>query len=156
MDKAHPPESFGVFSPVGHSVLAFRSATDLEAAATALGEAGFAADTLTRYTPQEMAAQADADLRSASPMASLGQDLNLVKAHRDLARQGCSFLVVVTPDDEHARRVADLAVSTGAVSAQRYGRFIVEELVDRRPGEAQSFESPARGLDVDDKGTAAS
>lgn len=117
MDKAHPPENFGVFSPVGHSVLAFRSATDLEAAATALGRAGFAADTLTRYTPQEMAAQADADLRSVSPMASLGQDLNLVKAHRDLACQGCSFLVVVTPDDERPARRRPGGVDGGGLGA---------------------------------------
>lgn len=154
MDKSHPPETFGVFSPVGHTVIAFRSTAAMEAAATALGEAGFAPETLTRYTPQEMEAQADEDLRSASPMASLGQDLNLVKAHRDLARSGCSFLVAATPDDERTRRVADLALSMGAASAQRYGRFIVEELVDRSAGDAQTFESPARGLDVAGKGKA--
>ncbi|WP_295642074.1 hypothetical protein [uncultured Methylibium sp.] len=156
MDKSHPPESFGVFSPVGHTVLAFRSAAGMEAAAAALGLAGFDVEALTRYTPQEMVAQADADLRNASPMASLGQDLNLVKAHRDLARSGCSFLVVPTPDEERARRVADLAAATGAAAARRYGRFLVEELVDRTAGEVQSFESPARGLDVDDEGKAAS
>lgn len=28
MDKTHPPETFGVFKPVGHTVMAFRSAID--------------------------------------------------------------------------------------------------------------------------------
>ena len=36
-----------------------------------------------------------------------------------------------------------------AVSAQRYGSFMIEELIERTPGQAQVFESPERGLDVD-------
>ena len=42
MEKSHPPESFGIFKPVGHIVIAYRSASALEAAASALREQGFA------------------------------------------------------------------------------------------------------------------
>lgn len=96
-----------------------------------------------------MTAQVDKQLASASALASIGQDLNLIKAHRELAQNGCSFLIVHAPDDEQAELVASVAQTTGAVAAQRYGRFIVEELIDLPVGEKQVFESPDRGLDLD-------
>ncbi len=148
MDKNDPPESFGVFKPVGHIVIAYRNAADLQAAAQTLAAQGFATTDLVRYTPEEMMAQVDAQLPEASPLASLGQDLNLIKAHRDLAEGGCSFLVVKAPQDEQAERVAAVARSTKAVAAQRYGRFIVEELIEAPAAQGQVFESPERGLDL--------
>jgi hypothetical protein len=141
LDKNDPPEPFGVFKPVGHIVIAYRSPADLQAAAQKLAQ-GFAAADLVRYTPAEMIAQVDAQLPEASPLASLGQELNLIKAHRELAEAGCSFLVVHAPQDEQADRVAAVARSTNAVAAQRYGRFIVEELIDVPP--AQSHRSSSR------------
>ena len=149
MEKNDLPEAFGVFKPVGHIVIAFRSAADQQAAADALLRQGFAASALVRFTPDEMKTQVDADVKAASVLASLGQELNLVKAHRALAESGCSFLVVHAPDDDLAERVAAVARTMKAVSAQRYGRFIIEELVEQAPGEAQVFESPERGLDVE-------
>ncbi len=149
MEKNDLPEAFGVFKPVGHIVIAFRSAADQQAAASQLIEQGFAASALVRFTPDEMKAQADADMKAASPLASFGQELNLVKAHRAQAESGCSFLVVHAPDDEQAERVATVARTMKAVTAQRYGRFIIEELVAQAPGEAQVFESPERGLDTE-------
>ena len=128
MDKNDPPESFGVFKPVGHIVIAYRSAADLQAAAQTLAAQGFVSTDLVRYTPEEMMAQVDAQLPEASPLASLGQDLNLIKAHRDLAEGGCSFLVVKAPQDEQADAWPPSHGSTMAVAAQRYGRFIVEKI----------------------------
>ena len=148
MDKSNPPESFGVFKPVGHTVMAFRSAADLQAASSALQANGFVGEALVRYTPEEMSAQVDAQEKAASPLASLGQELNLITAHRALAQSGCHFLVVHAPDDEQAERVAAIARSMKAVSAQHYGSFIIEELIDLPPGATQVFESPDRGLDV--------
>ncbi len=43
----------------------------------------------------------------------------------------------------------EAARSMQAVAAQRYGSFLIEELIERTPGEPQVFESPDRGLDVD-------
>jgi hypothetical protein len=148
MDKTDPPESFGVFKPVGHTVIAYRSMREVQAAMERLLEQGFGPDALVLYTPEEMMAQVDAQLPGASALASVGQDLNLIKAHRALAESGCGFLVVNAPKDEQAANVAKMARSTGAVAAQRYGRFIVEELIDAPPGETQVFESPERGLDL--------
>jgi hypothetical protein len=148
MDKTRPPESFGVFKPVGHTVIAYRSLPDLQAAVDALTAQGFASADTMQYTPRQMMDQVDAELPGASPLASIGQDLNLIKAHRALAEGGCSFLVVKAPKTEQAERVAAIARSTNAVAAQHYGRFIVEELIDAPPGDMQVFESPERGLDL--------
>jgi hypothetical protein len=147
MKRSDPPQAFGVFKPVGHVVLSFASERELEAAADGLREVvpdgGWA-----RYRPDQMLAQIDADLHEASPLASIGQEMNLVKAHRELAARGYSFLVVPTPQQEDVERVAEVAKRTGAYTAQHYGRFVIEELIDRTPEKAQAFESPDRGLDM--------
>jgi hypothetical protein len=147
MDKTDPPESFGIFKPVGHIVMSFRGTVDLEAAASALTKAGFAAKELVRYTPNEMIAQVNDEIETASPLAAIGQDLNLVKAHRELAESGCSFLVVHAPDDALVDQVTAVARHCKAVTAQRYGRFVVEELIDDGSGLGQTSESSDTGLD---------
>jgi hypothetical protein len=134
MDKTDPPQAFGVFKPVGSTVIAFRSAADMQAAVNSLLEQGFADSTMVRYTPAEMTVQVEANLQTASPLASFGYELDLVKAHGVLAENGCSFLVVHAPDDAQAEQVAAVARSTKAVSAQHYGTFMIEELTGLTPG----------------------
>jgi hypothetical protein len=148
MNKSDPPRSFGVFKPEGHTVIAFRSNDLLLAAANALVAQGFQHSTMVHYTPDEMKEQVKSDLISASSLASLGQDLNLVKAHLALAEIDCSFLVVHAPTAEQAAQVANVARETGAQAAQQYGRFLVEELIELPAGTRQEFESPERGLDL--------
>ena len=147
MDKTNPPTSFGVFKPVGHIVVALESASQARAAASALAAQGFSSADMVHYTPQEMMDQVATEVLTASPLASLGQDLNLIKAHRALAEEGCNFLVVHAATSEQVAQVTAVAKAMGAKSAQRYGLLIVEELVDPSPGHNQVFESPARGLD---------
>jgi hypothetical protein len=154
MDKKHIPETFGVFKPVGHVVVTLRNVSDLLAAEGLLVEQGFAASALVRYTPEEMIAQVDAEVEKASPMAAIGQDLNLIKAHREMALQGCSFLVVEAPEDAHVDKVTAVAHTLNAVAAQRYGRFITEELIDADDGDNQTFESTDTGLDDANEGAA--
>ena len=148
MDKSDPPTSFGVFKPVGHTVIAFESAALVQAASSALLAQGFEASDMVHYTPGEMVAQVDAQVANASPLASVGQDLNLIMAHRALAEKGCSFLVVHAATDKTAASVDEVVHGMHATAAQRYGMFIVEELVDPPAGTVQSFESPDKGLDL--------
>lgn len=147
MDKQHVPESFGVFKPVGHVVVTLRTAGDLQRAEAALQAQGFDESELVRYTPQEMIDQVDAEVARASPLAAIGQDLNLIKAHRELAQAGCSFLVVHAPEQAHVDKVQAVAARLKAVAAQRYGRFVTEELIDGDPGDNQTNESQDTGLD---------
>lgn len=148
MDKSNPPTSFGVFKPVGHVVIALDSAALAQAVSDRLLATGFADNDLVHYTPDEMKNQVDTELHTASALASIGQDLNLIKAHRALAESGCSFLVVHAPKAEQVEQVRSIANSMNAKSAQRYGVLIVEELMDPQSGQRQVFESPDRGLDI--------
>ena len=97
------PTSFGVFKPVDPVLMSFATASQSDSAVAALQGAGFGDTDLSRYTPAEMQAQAEQDIANASAMASLGQDLNLVKAHLALAQQGQSFVVVSTPHGEQVQ-----------------------------------------------------
>lgn len=142
--------SFGVFKPVGHVVISFPTAAAAHAAAQALRQAGFGdgPDALREIGDRAMVAQADDDLARASPVASIGQEVNLVKAQRELALLGYHFLVVKAEDADAARHIAAIAGAHEAERAQHYGRFIVEELIGHDTDTAQVAESPDRGLDA--------
>ena len=149
---ASDERSFGVFKPVDHVVISFPSAAQADSAAQALTGAGHAGEpALRRLTDKQMVAQIDHDLQKASALATVGQEINLVKAHRALAERGYHWLVVHAPDKEQARQVARIAQEHGAERAQHYGNFIIEELIDRdRAGnKPQVAESPDRGLDAE-------
>ena len=142
------PEAYGVFKPVGHVIVALPTAADAQGARSALLADGFTADEIVAYSPDEMKRQADIDIEQAGVLAGIGQELNLVKSHRDLAEKGYSFLVVRAPKDEEAQRVADIARRFNATRAQSYGRLMIEELIEVGSGEKQVAESPDRGLDA--------
>ena len=129
MDKTQPPQSFGVFKPVGHTVIVFREEEHLQKAIDALLQLGFANTALVRYTAQEMAEQAAAEQVAAGPLAGFGYELDLVKIHLGLAQEGCCFLVVEAPKSEQAEQVAEVARTMQAHSAQHYGRFMIEEVI---------------------------
>jgi hypothetical protein len=147
---ASDERSFGVFKPVDHVVISFASAERADAAAQALAEAGLQGEpTVRRLTDRQMLAQIDQDLQKASSLAAVGQEVNLVKAHRALAERGYHWLVVHAPDADLARRVAQIVREHGAERAQRYGNFIIEELIEHEHDKPQVAESPDRGLDAE-------
>jgi hypothetical protein len=148
MDKHNPPTSHGVFKPVGHVVISFPSAQDQQQATHALRAMGLVDNDVTPYSADEMKRQADTDLQRATALASMGQELNLVKAQGELAALGYHFLVVHAADDGLARRVADTARPFGAERAQYYGNFVIEDLIEHADDEPQVAESPDRGLDA--------
>ena len=140
--------SFGVYKPVGHVVISFPSAQQAEAARAAIAKVpGLEADAIRFMTDKQMTAQIDSDLLDASPLANFGQELNLVKAHRELAQLGYHWLIVRAEGDQ-AARVADIAKQHGAERAQRYGRLVIEELIQHGSDLPQVAESPDRGLDA--------
>jgi hypothetical protein len=140
--------SFGVFKPVGHTVISFPSADQAHQARTALRRLGVADDAIVGYTDREMLSQIERDIQAASPLASIGQEMNLVLAHKALAELGYHWLIVHTPEDEWARQVAACVKPLGAERAQLYGRFLIEELITHADAPPQVAESPARQLDA--------
>lgn len=134
MDKSSPPTTFGVFKPVGHTLLAFSTMEQLRNARVALAELGFADAALTQYSAAEMLALADTELQAAGPLANFGYELDLLRAHRVLAGQGCCFLIVPAPDDRRTAQVAALVPRLRPVTAQHYGRFLPQDLTEAAPG----------------------
>lgn len=146
---ASSEHAFGVFKPVGHVVISFADAGLADAAAKEMTDAGFGgADALRRYSDRAMLAQIDHDLQHASAIASIGQELNLVKAHRALAERGYHWIVVRARNDADAQRIAEIAGRHDAERAQQYGQFVIEELIEHPDDEARVAESPDRGLDA--------
>lgn len=134
MDKAAHPTTLGVFKPVGHTVIAFRTAPALEAAYQELKAMGFAGASMVRYSASEMAAQCESDLKTANTLANFGYELDLVRSHGDLAQQGCGFLVVEATTEALASQVATLVHTIRPAAAQHYGSFMIEDLTERPPG----------------------
>ena len=146
MQNDHPT-SFGVFKPIGHVVISFPSAKQAAEARLKLGSLSLGEDAIRAYTDGEMLAQTEQDLAQASPIAAIGQELNLVKAQRALAERGYHWLVVRADDDDEAGRIAGIAKSCGAERAQQYGRFFITELIQHATDLSQVAESPDKGLD---------
>lgn len=141
--------SFGVFKPVGHVVLALPSESKARAAHTELAAIGVPVDEMLYLSDAEMLEGATTDLARAGLGAGIGQDVNLVRAHRELARHGYHWLVVRARNRERAVEVARLAELHQAARAQYYGRLIIEELVAPVEPIGQRNESPELGLDAE-------
>lgn len=139
-------QSFGVFKPVGHVVISFPTEEQSESARQALEQTH--GNQLRQVSDRQMLAQIREDLERASPLAAIGQELNLVKAQQALAEMGYHWLVVRAGDRDEAQAMADEAQEHGAERAQYYGHFIVEELIRHRGDLPQVAESPDRGLDA--------
>lgn len=133
MDKRNPPESFGVFKPVGHVVMAFEPGDHRDAAHRALQDAGFADDALIDFSAEEMARRTRLEMDQASGTAAFGYEIVLAKEHLKLAERGCPWLVVHAPSDELTAKVERVAREHDAVVADRYGRLIVEKLLQPPP-----------------------
>ena len=140
-------KTFGVFKPVGHVVISFPTADEARKTAQDLDSMGIGSDAVQFLTDREMLSQVDHDMETASPLAGVGQELNLVKAHKALAERGYHWLVVRVDDDDQAARIADCAKGNGAERAQHYGHFVIEELISHPTDMPQVAESPDRGLD---------
>jgi len=138
MNKQDVPTTFGIFKPVGHTLIAFHTALELESATTNLMSLGFSKDSMVRYSDTQMLAQVCAELENVSPMANFGYELDLVRKHKVLAEQGCCFLVVKADSQALEKLVSDLVRSIKPVSAQQYGDFMIEDLTEKPPGRMQN------------------
>ena len=145
MNENDSQTAYGVFKPVGHVLASFPTERDAHAAADALKQAGF--PDVAYYPAGEVLERAERDIERAGVLATIGQELNLVKQQRDLAREGHPFVSVLAEEDDAARRAADIVARHGADRAQKYGHLIIEELIEPGTGQRQARESPDTGLD---------
>lgn len=134
MDKHKPPTTFGVFKPVGHTLMAFQSQEQLQLAMRALESQGFAPVAMVRYSGPEMLHLIEDELQAFGPTANFGYELDLLHHHRALAQDGCPFLLVHAPKEAQVERVAALVATLQPVAAQHYGRFLIRDLTEAPPG----------------------
>jgi hypothetical protein len=145
MNENHSQTAYGVFKPVGHVLASFPTERDARSAVDALNAAGFAE--VAYYSAEEVRERAERDIERAGVLATIGQELNLVKQQRDLAREGHPFVSVLAEEDDAARRAADIVSRHHADRAQKFGHLIIEELIEPGSGQRQAKESPDTGLD---------
>lgn len=129
MTKADHPQSFGTFKPVGHVVLAMPDDTRAGQLVAALRDAGFGAEDILEYTAAEEEHEMSRMLQYSSDFAGFGYEITLMRRYQELAAQGASWLIVYAPDEDATRTVARLAKLSGALSAEKYNRLVIEDLL---------------------------
>lgn len=133
MEDTHPigrlPTSFGTLKPVGHVLVALKSAQHCAALQSALAAAGWSDGLVNEFKPRETVEELAEMVDKASGAAGFGYELTLMRRYLKLARAGHCWLLVKVDGDEHAERLAELARQHGAALAVHYRRFTVEELI---------------------------
>ena len=145
MNDSNSQTAYGVFKPVGHVLASFPTERDARSAVEALKQAGF--PNVAFYPASEVLERAERDIKNSGVLANIGQELNLVKQQRELAEEGHPFVSVLAPEDDAARRAAAIVARYNADRAQKFGRLIIEELIEPGTGQRQAKESPDTGLD---------
>lgn len=120
MRLQRPLSLFGVFKPIGHTLVAFRTLNELRAARQTLVSMGFDADALVEYLSEEMLHQTEAEIRATESSADFASDIDLLHARKQLAEQGCVFLIVDAPNPAKAVLVSGLLSRTRPATAQHY------------------------------------
>jgi hypothetical protein len=129
MTKGEFQESLGALNPVGHAVLAFADDDTAGKAKAALKDAGFGDADILTYTSGELFPNLDEMMRNASGAAGFGYEITLMRRYMTLAGEGCGWLVVWAPDEQHTARVTEVAKRFDAKSAVHYGRLLHEDLI---------------------------
>ena len=121
--------TLSLIKPLGHAVLGFANEDSAQAAAQMLRDAGLGDEDVTFVGAQDMARALSEQIDGAGPLSSYGQEMNLARHRLDLAQQGVAWLVVHLPDASFDEHVVEAAKKHQASLAQKYNRFMIEELI---------------------------
>ncbi len=123
----------GMFYPRGYIVAGFDTDTFCEQAASALQQAGFEVDQVTRVSAADMAQQASENLQHPAIFSALGSTLAVREKQQALAEQGCSFLIIQAVEDEE-EAAAIRALSCCPIRyAVKYRLLVIENLLPMIP-----------------------
>lgn len=128
LTKANFPRSFGVFSPTGHIVMAFKNDDSAKQGRAALLQDGFNDEDVTHYNKDEVLSEFERSETHLTDPIQIGQDVAKTEEYLELAGQGCGFLVVLAPEDEDAKRAVRMMKPFGLKFAEKYNRLTLEEL----------------------------
>lgn len=129
MTKGDVPRSFGAFKPVGHIVVAFQSDERASEALQALRSAGFEAEDILQYSAVEELEEMEDLLGLTTGTAEFGHEVALMRRYRELAAEGCGWLIIYAPNDSQAQLAASVVRRHDAKLAERYGHLVVEDMI---------------------------
>ena len=121
-------KDFGAFYPTGHLVVGFTEERDAQQVLQALRGLGGAFVDSLYLSAEQMVKLTEHNLTEAGIIASLGTSLTTVQSFLDAARQGASFLIVTTPDDQTTQQAMDAVHRVPFLLAQRYHRLAIEDM----------------------------
>jgi hypothetical protein len=129
LTKADKPLSFGVFSPVGHVVVAFENDSEADDARRDLLESGFEPEDILQYAASEESGEMSRMLDGVSGAAGFGHEVCLMRLYKTMADEGCGWLIVYAPEKGRCEKVVEVARRHGARLAEKYGRLVIEDLL---------------------------
>lgn len=124
LDQMH--RDFGAFYPTGHMVVAFQDEADAIKILNELKSQGQAFADTTMVSSELMINFAQKNLTEVGFMAELGTSVSTVQSFLDAARQGATFLIVATPNDQAAERVSVAIHHVSFMLAERYHMLAIE------------------------------
>ena len=127
MTKAHVLKSFGLFSPTGHMVLAFKTSQDADKAQEKLLAAGFSQEDITQWSAAEVLDHVEKTRASAAWALDIGQESAQLNKYFALAKQRSGFLVVYAPSESESQRVLTVVRDPALQLAEKYNRLTLEE-----------------------------
>jgi tRNA A58 N-methylase Trm61 len=129
MTKDDRAETFGVFAPVGHVVVALPDDESADAAARELRDQGFDDADILQYKAREESQDMARRLDGITGTAEFGHEVVLMRQYKEMADRGCGWLVVYAPEKERCEKVVEVARRHGALLAEKYHRLVVEDLL---------------------------
>ncbi len=119
----------GMFYPKGFIVAGFPAEADTRAAEKALLDSGFAPQDVTFVSANDMQAQASANLENPSIFVSIGSTLNVRQKQYELARDGCSFLLIKAVDEDEEQQAITALTAQKLRYAVKYRLLVIENLM---------------------------
>ena len=127
-DPATHGGDFGAYYPTGSVVLAFPDAEAAMATRSALLTGGYD-DAECRFLDCEAMQQAMAhNLEHGGVLASLGSSQEMMARYRDLATEGCAFLIVRAASKAESDRLMRVVRRGPFALAQKYHTLAIEDI----------------------------
>lgn len=119
----------GMFYPKGFIVAGFDVETQAQKLRDALHQLGFAANEVTFVSAADMAQQAGENLENPSVFSGMGSTLAIREKQFDLAKQGCSFLLIKAPEDEQEKTALQAFAGVPVRYAVKYRMLVIENML---------------------------
>ena len=119
----------GTFYPTGWTVLMFPGEQDAHQAAQLLARSGFDADAMMFLTPADIREHLAGAVGDDKIAPSAGTEGDTTRNFVELGARGHHGLMVHTPHQEDADRVAELLKDAPISYGQRYRKLVIEDVV---------------------------